>query len=176
MKTRKITACGLLLALCYGLPILSGGIPIIGNMLCLMHIPVMLAGLFLGWQYGLFIGIVAPLTRSLFFGSPIFYPNAIGMAVELAIYGVTSALFLNLFKKIKLNETVAVILSLVIAMIFGRCAWGLTRAFLLIFNPGSFSFKLFIAGAFINAWPGIILQLIFIPLIYHPLNKIININ
>lgn len=172
MSVKKITAAAFYLALCYILPFLSGNIPAVGNMLCLIHIPVILAGFTLGWQYGLFLGIIAPLTRSLMFGSPIFYPNAIGMAVELGIYGLASGLFYKLFSKI--NRTAAIYLSLIIAMVLGRIAWGGARCLLLLFNT-EFSLKIFIAGAFLNAWPGIILQILLIPPLVKAYEKVFGI-
>ena len=62
-KTYKLVLSALFLALCLVLPILTGGIPAIGNMLLPMHIPVLLCGLICGWQYGLVVGFVAQLLR-----------------------------------------------------------------------------------------------------------------
>lgn len=44
-------------------------------MLLPMHIPVLLCGLICGWKYGLAVGAVLPLTRSLLFGIPTLYPT-----------------------------------------------------------------------------------------------------
>ena len=62
------------------LPLVTGRIPEIGNMLCPMHIPVMLCGFILGPWYGLIIGFITPLTRGFIFGMPTFYPTGISMA------------------------------------------------------------------------------------------------
>ena len=64
MSVKKLVISALFLTLCYVLPIVCGGIPIVGNMLSPMHIPVMLAGYILGWPYALAIGIIAPITKS----------------------------------------------------------------------------------------------------------------
>ena len=91
-KTYKLVLAALFLALCLVLPIVTGGIPAIGNMLLPMHIPVLLCGLVCGWQYGLVIGFVAPLLRSALFGMPPLYPIALAMAFELAAYGLVIGL------------------------------------------------------------------------------------
>ena len=69
-KTYPLVLSALFLALCLVLPIVTGGIPAIGNMLLPMHIPVLFCGLICGWQYGLVIGFAAPLLRSALFGMP----------------------------------------------------------------------------------------------------------
>jgi len=50
---RKLAASGVCLALCLVLPFLTGQIREIGNMLCPMHIPVLLAGFVCGPGGGL---------------------------------------------------------------------------------------------------------------------------
>lgn len=47
-KTRKLVLSALFLALCLVLPLVTGGIPTIGNMLLPMHIPVLLCGFLCG--------------------------------------------------------------------------------------------------------------------------------
>ncbi len=84
----------MLLALGLILPLVTGNIPRVGNMLLPMHLPVFLGGLLLGWQYGLILGAVLPLMRSLLFGMPPLYPVALAMTFELATYGaVAGALY-----------------------------------------------------------------------------------
>ena len=65
-----------------------------------------------------------------------------------------------------------VYISLLSAMIAGRAVWGCAQAILLGFWGKSFTFAAFIAGAFVNAWPGIILQLVLIPAIMLLLDKL----
>jgi len=60
--------------------------------------------------------------------------------------------------------------SLVIAMLCGRVVWGLVMS-LLLMNGDGFTFAAFIAGAFTNAIPGIILQLLAIPPVVLALRK-----
>ena len=82
----------LFLALAYVLPFLTGQIQQIGNMLCPMHIPVLLCGFICGWQWGLAVGAAAPLLRSLTLVMPPPFPTAVCMAFELAAYGAIAGL------------------------------------------------------------------------------------
>ena len=60
--------------------------------------------------------------------------------------------------------------ALVSAMLCGRVVWGVVTALLLL-NGEGFTFAAFIAGAFTNAVPGIILQLAAIPAVVLTLQK-----
>ena len=99
----KIVLSSIFLALAYVLPFLTGQIPEIGSMLCPMHIPVLLCGFICGWKYGLIVGIIAPIFRSLTLGMPPLFPTALAMAFELGTYGLLSGLFYNVFNKNKKN-------------------------------------------------------------------------
>ena len=117
---KKMILSALFLAMALVLPFLTGQIPEVGSMLCPMHIPALLCGFFCGWPWGLMVGIVAPLLRSVTFGMPPMFPVAICMAFELATYGaVSGALYQKLPKK-KSNIYVA----LLVAMVLGRIVWG----------------------------------------------------
>lgn len=171
MKTKvvkKITFAAMLLAVGYVLPFLTGQIPEIGNMLLPMHIPVMLSGLILGPWYGLFVGAMLPLTRSLIFSAPPLFPNAVGMVFELATYGFVVGF---LFSRAKHRCIISLYRCLLISMLAGRAVWGVAQTILLGFGESPFSFAAFISGAFLNAIPGIILQLILIPAIMLALDK-----
>ena len=85
---KNLVLSAMFLAIGLVLPFFIGQIPAIGKMLLPMHIPVLLCGLICGWQWGLGVGFVLPLLRSVLFGFPAMYPNAIGMAFELSVYGL----------------------------------------------------------------------------------------
>lgn len=155
------------LALALVLPLITGQIRTIGNMLCPMHIPVLLCGFICGPFWGLVIGFAAPLLRSLCFGMPALFPNAVGMAFELAAYGVIAGL---LFKKLP-KKPWSVYVSLICAMVGGRLAWGAVRFLMLGLFNAEFSFEIFITSAAVTAWPGLILQIILIPAIVIALGK-----
>lgn len=150
------------------LPLLTGQIPKIGNMLLPMHIPVLLCGLICGWQYGGVVGFAVPLVRSLIFGMPVFYPNAVGMAFELLTYGILSGL---LFRKSRWHCIKSLYKTLVITILSGRVVWGIAQVLMLGLGEEGFSFALFITKGFVNAIPGIILQFTLIPTIMLALKK-----
>ncbi len=148
------------------LPFLTGQVKQIGNMLLPMHIPVFLCGLICGWQYGLIVGIILPLFRSAVFGMPVMYPNAVAMAFELGAYGFFSGLIYSLSKR---KSVGAVYRSVIIAMLTGRVVWGIVQWILL--GMGGFTLKMFLYGAFVNAVPGIAVQLILIPAVVTNLKR-----
>lgn len=141
------------------LPFFTGQIPQVGSMLLPMHLPVLLCGLICGWQYGGVVGFVLPLMRASMFGMPPMI-SAIAMAFEMAAYGGLAGF---LYGRSKWKCVVALYRSLVIAMLGGRVVWGVARVLLTGAAGQAFTWQLFMAGAFLNAIPGIILQLVFIP-------------
>lgn len=164
---RSMTVSALCLALCMVLPLLTGQIPQIGNMLSPMHLPVMLCGFICGWPWALLIGLIAPPLRFLLFGMPPLFPSGLGMMAELAVYGAAVGLLYRALPK----KPVFLYAALGIAMILGRFAWGLVRWTLMLFGSGAFTFQMFLAGALLNAWPGILLQLLVIPPVILALNR-----
>lgn len=158
----------MLLALGLTLPFLTGQIPEIGNLLLPMHLPVFLCGLILSWKYGLALGAILPLLRSFLFGMPPLYPKAIAMAFELAAYGLVAGFLYAKTKKKSLWNLYASILA---AMLLGRGVWGIAQTLLLGLSNTPFSFALFLSGAFLEAIPGILLQLVLLPAIMLALGK-----
>lgn len=149
------------LALAQLLPMVTGTVPKIGNMLCPMHIPVLLCGFLCGYKWGLLVGFVAPLMRSFIFSMPPLFPEATSMAFELATYGLVVALVYNALPK----KTVNIYVSLAVAMLSGRIVWGVVRLLLLGLADVNFSFQIFVTSGFVTALPGIILQFIIVPLV-----------
>ena len=164
---RSLTYSAIFLALAQVLPFLTGQIPQIGNMFCPMHYPVLLCGFVCGWPWGMAVGLIAPIMRSLIFGMPPLYPTAIAMAFELAAYGAVSGVFYRILPKKKWN----VYVSLLIAMLAGRLVWGGAQYILLGMQGKQFSASAFYAGAVSQAIPGIILQIVLIPVIVMLLQK-----
>ncbi len=162
MKPAKhLALSGLMLAIGLVLPFLTGQIPELGSRLLPMHLPVLLCGFLCPWPYSLGVGLILPLFRSLLFSMPPFFPTASAMAVELAVYGlITSLLYHRLPKRPGF-----VYVSLILAMLCGRIAWGAVSYLFLGLFGSEFSLALFWAGAFADAIPGILLQLILIPLL-----------
>lgn len=150
------------------LPFLTGQIPQIGKMLSPMHIPVFLCGFVCGWPFGLAVGFITPLLRSVLFGMPILFPSAVGMAFELATYGTVSGILYALFKK---KNLVSIYVTLIVAMLCGRVVWGIVSIVLYGIQGNSFTMEMFLAGAFTKAVPGIILHLLLIPAIMFALER-----
>ncbi len=161
VNVRKLVLAALFLALALVLPLLTGQIRQIGKMLCPMHIPVLLCGFLCGWPYALAVGLIAPVMRSAIFAMPIMYPSAVCMSVELASYGVISAILYRVLPKKKSS----VFIALLTAMVFGRLIWGAARYLCAGLSATEFGFAAFWAGAVTEAIPGIILQLILVPVI-----------
>ena len=158
---RNVVLAALFLALAFVLPMVTGHLPQVGNMLCPMHFPILLCGFVLGGPWGLAVGFAAPLLRSVLFGMPPMFPIAISMAFELAAYGAVSGW---LYRRVKhtLPMTYA---TLAAAMVAGRLVWGAVRFVLAGLSGSSFPFSAFLSGALFTAVPGIIAQLVLIPLI-----------
>ena len=164
---KKLVVSAMLVAIGLVLPFLTGQIKQIGNMLLPMHIPIILCGFICGWQYGLAAGFILPLLRSVMFGMPAMYPNAVAMSFELATYGFVAGF---LYSRTKNKNVWKVLACLMTAMLVGRIVWGIVEVALLGMS-GAFTYEMFIAGAFLNSIPGIILQLVFIPVFMAILDK-----
>ncbi len=167
-KIIKLTLSAMFLALGFVLPFFTGQIPQIGNMLLPMHLPVLLCGLICGWQYGLVIGLCLPLVRSMIFGMPPIFPTGIAMTFELAAYGLIVGLA---YQAARQKNTLSVYRALIIAMIGGRIIWGIVRVLLTGVGSQAFTWHLFLEGALLTAIPGIILQLILIPVLMAALTR-----
>ncbi len=164
---KKLTGSALFLALALALPFLTGQIPDFGNALCPMHLPVLICGMLFGPLYGGAVGFIAPLLRYLIFGMPPIYPIGLPMAFELMAYGVITGLMIKLLPK----KIPYIYVSLVTAMVAGRIVWAVVRMFITLFGGTPFGFAIFLADGFINALPGIILQIVIIPPIVVALKK-----
>ncbi|MBQ7523732.1 MAG: ECF transporter S component [Oscillospiraceae bacterium] len=166
-NTRKLVLAAMFLALALLLPFLTGQLQSLGNALSPMHIPVLLCGFFCGPIYGLAVGFIAPLLRFVLFGMPPIMPIGIAMSFELATYGLVSALLYRTFGK----KPWSVYVSLIGAMIAGRIVWGAARYILAGLSGSEFGFQAFLAGAVLNAVPGIILHIVLIPIIVLALKR-----
>ena len=143
-NTKRLAYAALFLALCLVLPMLTGQIPQIGSMLLPMHIPVLLCGLVCGWQYGAVVGF------------------------ELLTYGLVIGL---VYRRMAQKGVAGVYAALVTAMVAGRLVWGVAEVVLLGLGGKTFTAQAFLAGALLNAVPGIIVQLVLIPAVMAALQK-----
>ena len=164
---QKITLSAMFTALAFVLPFFTMQIEKIGDMLCPMHIPVILCGFICGAPWGLLVGVISPLLRSLIMTMPPMFPTAICMAFELGTYGFVAGLLYKALPKKKPY----IYVSLAGAMVIGRIVWGIARIVLLGFDFSKFGWSAFWAGAVLNAIPGIIVQIVLIPVVVMALEK-----
>ena len=164
---KLLVLAALFLALGLVLPFLTGQIPEIGSMLCPMHIPVLLCGFFCGWPWGLAVGLITPVLRSFLFGMPPMFPAAVCMSFELATYGLVSGM---LYRKLP-RKKASVYVSLLTAMVAGRLVWGVARFLCAGLDVTAFGLSAFWAGAVTTAIPGILVQIILIPILVLALEK-----
>lgn len=169
-KTKKYIWEMVISALCVALgivlPVAVHGIPNAGSILLPMHIPVLLCGLLCGPAYGIACGILTPLLSSLITSMP---PMAMlpSMICELAVYGFAAGLLILV---IRTGSQVAnVYISLIGAMLVGRVVYGVVNA--LIFRAGEYSMQMWLTASFVTALPGIIIQLVLLPLVVLALRK-----
>ncbi len=167
---KSLVIAAMCLALGLVLPFFTGQIHAIGNMLCPMHIPVLIAGFLLGVKYGALAGFITPLLRSVIFGMPVMYPGAISMAFELATYAIVASLMHQILRKAfygkiqgKKKHYAVLYASLITAMIAGRIVYGIVRFAMLGIIGTDFNLAMWFSIEFVNAWPGMLLQLIVIP-------------
>lgn len=120
-----------------------------------MHIPVLLAGFFLGGPSGAIIGLVTPILSSLVTAMPV-PPILYFMMAELTAYGFLAGF---LYKSKKNSIYVA----LIGAMIGGRIILAAAVTLLQPLLGLKLSPMVYLSGALLNGIPGMILQLILIP-------------
>lgn len=165
-RTKKLTITAIMIALCVILPMAFHMIQNAGSIYLPMHIPVLLCGLVVGPVYGLVCGLIGPVLSMLITGmpGPAYLPQ---MMIELAIYGLVTGLLMKVVKT--KNTTLDLYISLIGAMLVGRIIAGILQA--LIFKANAYGMSMWVTSYFITGLPGIIIQLILIPLVYNALLK-----
>jgi LytS/YehU family sensor histidine kinase len=130
-----------------------------GTVFLPMHIPVILAGMLVCPVIGLYVGIIAPIISHLLTGMPPISPPILPlMVVELGVYGFTAGLLHRILRK-------NIYLSLILAMIAGRCTLGTAAFVMMRFFGFNIDPVIYVKGAVATGIPGIILQLILIPVL-----------
>lgn len=167
VTTKEIVLSGLLLATGLILPMIFHVFGITGPMVLPMHIPVLIGGILLSPSLALILGIITPFLSSIFTGMPALFPMAVIMAFELGTYGFTASLAVRRFKLNTLS-------SLLISMVSGRIAAGLSVALLVKLFGIKMSPIIYVKGAIITGIPGIIIQLVFIPLLIYAIKRYFN--
>ena len=134
-----------------------------GTVFLPMHIPVLLCGFICGGPYGLLCGALTPLVSSLLTGMPPLMPVGVPMMAELAAYGFLTGV---LYKKTKNTY-----LSLILAMLGGRVVSAFAKIVLMGVTGTPFALQAFLTSAFITPWPGIIIQILVIPVLVMALKR-----
>lgn len=168
-KTKEMVLGGLLLASGILLPMVFHMFSLTGPIALPMHIPVLIGGFLLSPQFALLLGVITPIISGLLTGMPVMFPMAVIMAFELGIYGLTASLATRKFN-------LSVVPSLVISMITGRIAAGLTVAALVQLFSVKMNPLIYVKGAIVTGLPGIIIQLLFIPALIYAIKAYLNRN
>lgn len=157
MKTKKLILSGFFIACGVILPMVFHMFSMGGTVFLPMHIPVLIAGYFLGPIYAAGVGVITPILSGFLTGMPPLVPVMPIMAFELCVYGLISGLVFS--------KTNKVYLSLIVAMIVGRL-FAVVGAFVVSLtlapqiNPA-----MYVLGGLTTAIPGMLIQLIFIPIL-----------
>jgi len=170
MKTRKMTFGAMFLALSLLLPQVFHfiGMQQAGSIFLPMHLPVFLGGMVLGPIYGLFLGVFAPLTSSILTGMPS-AERVLFMMCELSTYGMVSGLMFQYFHF--KNKKFGSLFSLIISMVSGRIVYGLALI------VATYLFHMSLGGlqaviiATSTGLPGIVIQLIFVPIVVNAIER-----
>jgi riboflavin transporter FmnP len=163
ISVKQISLSALFISLGIILPFFFHQFGLAGRIFSPMHFPVFFAGILLGPVSGAVVGFLSPILSFLLTGMPPPYAVPL-MALELPTYGFTIGLF---YRHLKFP----LLLSLILSMAAGRCAFALGIFILSTLIELPISFSSFLEASFITGLPGIILQLLLIPALSHRLRK-----
>ena len=164
MKTninlRKSIVTALCMALCVVVPMAFHSIPNAAKVFSPIFISVLLCGLLCGPVFGGICGVLGILLSSVLTGMPpaAMLPQMITVGL---LYGAITGLAFELLKQVKTIPRLYI--SLVIGMLIGKVLAGLAST--LIFTPGKYTIKAWATSYFVVGLPGIIVQLIVVPVI-----------
>lgn len=163
-KSREIVLSGLFIALGLLVPMAFHAIGGTGPVFLPMHLPVLIGGFILSPVFALMVGVLTPLISSVLTGMPVLMPMAFIMMVELGIYGLA----VSLLKEKGINN----VTTLISAMILGRISAGIMVSILVGLIGIRFAPPVtFLIGAVTTGIPGIMIQLIFIPILLAAVKK-----
>lgn len=172
-RTLKLTLSAMFLAIALIVPRIFHIFPGSGGIFLPMHLPVLLCGFVLGWQYGFAVGLVAPILNSLISGMPVM-AKVPYMTAELAAYGLCAGLFyiaLN-FRKLKVvGFPLGAIASLVASLVIGRVIYALSLILALYVFGMKNASPVAVIEAFVTGIPGIVIQLVLIPVLLTVIEK-----
>lgn len=155
LSSKKLALTSFFLSLGIVLPFVFHQFALAGRIFLPMHIPVFLAGIFVGPVSGIIVGVLSPIISFFMTGMPPPYAVPL-MTIELPVYGLSIGLLRQLRK-------IPLILSLIISMVLGRAGFALGLLILGQFVNLPYSFSTFLKISFITGLPGIAVQIILIP-------------
>lgn len=135
-----------------------------------MHFPVLLSSLLLGPVSGVLVGLFTVLLSMILTGMPVFFPTGIAMLFELAAYGLCASLVHKKVFFMKKNY-VSYLSSLITAMLAGRVVHGLVQFILVLTASSEYSLQKFWNGCFAVSFPGIVIQIVLLPLLALAVSK-----
>jgi len=175
-------------ALCVAVAIITSLIFHIGNlpghMFLPMHIPIIVCGFVCGHKYGLVAGMITPIISHFITPGRPPAPVVYFMTFELAAYGFFAGLFYRLFlsekkeeteepkertRKTFIIETALIVGALILSLFLGRVVFGIAR--FPVFGASGFGWGNFMRGMFVTSLPGIIVQIVAIPVLVQCLRK-----
>ena len=160
-RTQQITLIALMISLCIIVPILFHYIGA-GAILLPMFLPIMLAGFLIEFPFAILVGLLGPWISALITGMPPLFPTALIMSVE----GFTAAAIVSyLYHKKELSFWICLISGILMERV-SLVIMGFIIAPLLGL-PG----ELFSIYKLTESLPGVLLQLILIPIILKMLWK-----
>jgi riboflavin transporter FmnP len=163
MRSKKIVLTGLFIAFGIIVPMIFHTVNLAGAIFLPMHIPVLIAGFLLGPLYGGIVGVLTPILSSFMTGMPPLVPVMPIMVFELCAYGIITG-----FLFIKTKNTY---ISLLGAMIGGRL-FAVVGAFLVsITIAPQVTPLMFVFGSLAKAIPGMLVQIVFIPVLIKFITK-----
>jgi hypothetical protein len=165
LRTGKVVASSLFIAFGVMLPVAFHFFGALGRVFLPMHIPVLIAGLFLGGYAGLAVGALTPVLSSLLTGMPPLMPTLPVMAAELAVYGAAGGYLYNVRRW-------NLYVSLTAAMVAGRLAAAMMVYALATMLNINISPAVYVTGAFVTGLPGIVIQLALVPLLVRRLQAV----
>ena len=167
LRTNKLVLTSLFIACGLLIPLAFHTFGMGGRTFLPMHIPVFMGGLLLGWLPGFIIGVLTPLLSCLLTGMPPLIPSLPMMIVELALFGLVAG---YLYYDKRQN----IYLALISAMVAGR----LGAAFVLLLFSDMLGIHLhpltYVAATFMTGIVGVVIQIVFIPILVRRLENILN--
>jgi LytS/YehU family sensor histidine kinase len=154
-STRNIALVAMFIALAVLVPIvfhLMG----LGSMFLPMFLPILLSGFFLNPFYAGLVGLIGPIVSSLLTGMPPLLPVTPILCIEGFTLGLVSAIF---YRMKKFSPWLCVLIALLVERII------LILVIFLVIPLFGLPPQVFSIGILVTSMPGIILNLILVPLL-----------